>query len=162
MRAWTVIANAIVLAALPVLADDSSHDRLGLKLLQAISYADLVRVVAKRKCSNPAEASHPVCSKLDRVPNSFIERSALPYLKKHVSMAKAETALKFWTSPDGARINTFLVRYFSGQDPTLLSKSDVEKLDRFNKSEAGIALSSLTQDREANIAVLRAIGSYAP
>lgn len=144
-------------------AKSGAASEIHLSVLRSTDYAALVRVTVRRDCRGSASAGSPsICSKIEAVPDSVIERAALPFLKRHVSVTQAVAALEFWSSPEGAEISDTLVREIATQNPTLLSKRQLAKLDQFNKSDAGQALSRLSEDHELSITVLRAVEAYAP
>lgn len=142
----------------------SSRDEISLRVLRAVDYAEIQRVVLTNDCQRKPglAASLPACSKIGVVPPTTIELTVLPHFNRYVSNADAMAALAFWTSPDGARISKKLVREITENNPTILTRDELQLLDRFNKSEAGIAMSRLAQDRSVSVAVIRAIGAYVP
>jgi hypothetical protein len=137
---------------------------VGIKVLKAIDYADLTRVVIRKDCRrNPSLAAKlPACAKIDSVPDSAIEAMALPHFLAYVTEEDAKAALAFWGTPEGARISRTLVHEIAEDNPDLLTQSELRSLDSFNKSKAGRAMASLAQDREASVAIIRAIGAYVP
>jgi hypothetical protein len=139
-----------------------TRDSVSLDVLQAIDYAEFTRIVTLTMCKRKPELVRqlPACSKIAKVPNVVIEKMALPHFNRYVSHIEAKSALMFWSSPSGSRINKKLLREVTEGNATLLTDDERRLLNNFNQSEAGAALARLASDREVSQAMIRAIGAY--
>jgi hypothetical protein len=141
-------------------------DELSLSVIRAIDYAELTRQVIRNMCINNPQLAVRVsaCHKIDAVPDHVIEAMALPYFNSYVSPKTAKAALAFWSSPDGKKINKKLIDdVASGSANTYrYTQRELDLLNHFNKSEAGIEMSRLANDRSVSQAIIRQIGAYAP
>jgi hypothetical protein len=140
----------------------ASNDALNLRVLQAIEYADLTRVVTLSMCKRKPElvTRLPACAKISGVPNAFIEQMALPHFNRYISPVNAKSALQFWSSDNGAKIAKKMLREIAENNPTLLTTNEKQLLNNFNQSEAGVALKRLAQDRDVSQSIIRAVGAY--
>lgn len=140
-----------------------TRDSISLNVLQAIDYAEHIRMVTLTVCRRKPELVQrlPACSKVADVPNSVIEKMALPHFNRHVSFNNAKAALAFWLTPDGVNISAKTRRETPEDNLKLLTENEQRVLGNFNRSEAGVALSRLAGDRAVSQAMIRAIGAYA-
>ncbi len=168
MRFFFLIVMAVMLLCESGLAQTNqssiTNDALSLRVLHAIEYADLTRIVTLQMCKRRPELVEqlPACSKIGTVPNTAIEKMVLPYFNRYVSSVDAQAALVFWSSADGAKISKKMLREIAENNPTLLTAQEKQLLNNFNQSDAGLALARLARDRDVSKAMIRAIGAYAP
>jgi hypothetical protein len=171
MRFFFLITIAIVGALLiPESASSQTRpsspakDALSLRVLEAIDYADLTRIVTLKMCKRRPQLVEQLsaCSKIGAVPNAAIEKMVLPHFNRYVSPDDARSALTFWSSANGVKISKKMLREIADDNPTLLTSDEKQLLTSFNQSDAGAALSRLARDRDVSQAVIRAIGTYVP
>jgi hypothetical protein len=87
--------------------------------------------------------------------------TALPHFKRYVPLAEAKEALAFWSSPEGSSIGRKLLKEIAERRTvTLLTTKELNTLDGFNKSAAGVAMGRMADDRSVDVSVLQAIGNY--
>jgi hypothetical protein len=165
---FLIVMTVAVLVPVPGASQTSkslaSNEALSLRVLEAIDYAELTRIVTLNMCTRKPELVErlPACSKIAAVPNAAIEKMVLPHFRRYVSPADAKAALVFWSSANGAKISKKMLREIAEDNPTLLSAEEKQLLHNFNQSDAGVALSRLARDREVSQKVIQAIGAYAP
>ena len=140
----------------------ATRDSISLNVLQAMDYAEHIRLVTLTMCRRKPELVQrlPACLKITNVPNAVIEKMALPHFNRYVSSADAKAALAFWSSPEGTKISKIMLQEIADNNRNLLTENERQLLSNFNQSEAGIALSRLTGDRAVSQAMIRAIGAY--
>jgi hypothetical protein len=165
---FLIIMTVAVLVPVPGASQTSKslapNEALSLRVLQAIDYAELTRIVTLNMCTRKPELVErlPACSKIAAVPNAAIEKMVLPHFRRYVSSADAKAALVFWSSPNGIKISKKMLREIAEDNPTLLNADEKQLLNSFNQSNAGAALSRLARDRDVSQAMIEAIGAYAP
>lgn len=154
--------TSLLLALWPLLSAAqalSERDQLTYRLLSAVEYGRLQRAVITRDCkAKPQFANVPACAAIYNVTDRELAELAIPYMNSHVSKAQAKEALAFWTSREGAAIQRKLQAAIGASASPGLSAAEYEALDRFNQSDAGVAMSSMAKDRQASVALIQAIG----
>jgi hypothetical protein len=156
------IATAATIASIWAGAQSLAvSDESALSALHALRFADLNRIVLRRDCrAKPELANAPICQRFELVPDNVQEDAALPYFKKHVSARQASEVLAFYSTPAGRQLSQTLLAEIEQNNPGLLSDTQLESLDHFNKSPPGVALSHFATDPEQSIAVIKAIVAY--
>ncbi len=173
MRFFFLIAVAIATAGALQIDESAAsqtrpslpaNDALSLRVLQAVKYADLTRIITLKMCKRRPQLVEQLsaCSKIGAVPNVAIEKMVLPYFNRYVSPDDAKAALVFWSSGNGAKISMKVLREIADDNPTLLTSDEKQLLTSLNQSDAGAARSRLARDRDVSQVVIRAIGAYVP
>jgi hypothetical protein len=137
------------------------------QVIRATNYAATAKASFKVGCKpeNPLSLRPQyqlLCPKLDSIPEAVIEEAALPYLKRHLTESTARQALAFWSTSRGASISKKIVQEIRTGALNQLTQSDLQILDKANKSEYGRALGAFAKDREGSGAVARAMLAYEP
>ena len=137
------------------------------RVLEVVAYAETARASLSKGCENGnplagTAAYLVICPKLKSIPPRVIEAAALPYLKKHLSVAEAQAAINFYTSPIGRGLMPKILREIETGKYDQLSAEDLQQMDKVNKTAFGQALKRFGMDKEANVAVVRAMLAYGP
>jgi len=137
------------------------------RALEVVGYAETVRASFSKGClkGNPLAGTTAylvICPKLKSIPSGLIEAAALPYLQKHLSVAEARAAIDFYTSPIGRGLLPKILREIETGKFDQLSPEDLQQMDKANKTLFGQALKRFGTDKEANVAVARAMLAYEP
>jgi len=161
---------ALLLVAASLLGGDvhaSDQAQPWSKALEVIGYAATARASFAKGCSqdnglSTTPAYRVICPKLGTIPAELIERTALPYLQKHLSAPQALDAIEFYTSPIGRGLPPKILKEIETGKYDQLTAEDLQQMNRANKLPFGQALKQFAMDREVNIAVARAMLTYEP
>jgi hypothetical protein len=140
-----------------------SDDEVRLAALQAARFADSVRgqIDADLKSASPLVAPDfyaKLSGNLSTISNASINRLALPLMREQVSLADAQAALEFFSSPEGAAIANKL----SASSFPKLSDAESASLEQFAKSASGMALYAFFGNPMVLPTVVDGICNYAP
>jgi hypothetical protein len=149
-------------------ATRAAIDETHLAALHASGYAGSLRAAIVRNCRTQASYSgSPLCFNIYAISDEQIEEYALPAFKKAVSTQQARTAYEFWTSRQGREIKKLLMEFVAAPEfqrtepkPHRFSANQLEMLERYNKSEAGLAEASFAADNQVLMSVFQAIAEH--
>lgn len=166
MRYWKVTLAGLAFGWCQI-AFAQGNDELYMQLLRTVAYADTARAGFRYQCrTNTERTSMPkfraLCAKVDSIPNRVIESALLPYAKRYVSPSLARDAIAFWSSSSGRGLLVKILQEIESGRRDILGQSDLDRLDRNNKTAAGRALSALAGDAEGSQTVARAMMNYEP
>jgi hypothetical protein len=157
----------LALALAVVLAPAFAQVDVWREMLRATRYADTVRARLAYDCrTNSAYVStaalRGLCARFPDIPDRVIELATLPYARLHVSSTLAERAIAFWGSEPGMRLSRKMIAEIETGTQDQLSEDESSLLRERNQSDFGQALLALADDRDAGIAVARAMLAYEP
>lgn len=135
------------------------------ELFRAMQFADVNRARLEFDCrENPLFSSairlKALCEKRHLIPDSVIEKAALPYLKRYVSEPLMKRAIFQLSSDTAISVGRKLILEIQTGKQNQLTPDDAVFLKQQNESEVGRALSAFAADREQGIAVARAMLEY--
>lgn len=142
-------------------------DELGIETLKAVRFAATSKASIKPGCrpenplsSNPAYKR--LCPKLELIPDSIIESTALPYVKRYVSEDTARQAIAFWSSTRGQTLQDKMLREIETGTYKQLNAEDLEVLNSANQTEYGRTLRQFSSDKAQTSAVIKVMLNYEP
>lgn len=152
---------------IPMTVHPQSNDALWRQLVQTVNFAELARASFKPGChpNNPLSATYSynkLCPKIDMIPDSVIEETALPYFKYYVPPHLAREAIAFWSSDRGVALSEKMLKDIEAGTFVHLDKEDEKLLIEVNQTEYARVLGYVADDRELSIAVAQAMLNYEP